>query len=474
MGAVGDHSLLFINRTRHGRYRRCQKQRNEEAAAAEHPIKHRFASDKSHDRCRSTRWVYRNRIAARYKQKTCFALKLDDYIVETFFQKGPIVTKRDDRSLFRRVDQIDIAAVTVELYHGEAVSRFHTDYKASFCPASRVSCRLFANSTNFPFAGADGFQRREVNMRLIHVKGFDHPDGWQSDFDAQGLARSCCEQLEAGGILFFPGIPFDFPARDRDALLSKRQSGLRYHKNISFRPKTGELRGFSSASPDEAIALARIMKNYSANVVNFVERFLAPYANHYALDYASYRPIEEAGRDLSLHKRNDLLHVDAFPTRPTAGNRILRVFTNINPLRSRSWVVGENFPELARRYALRAGLDNITRAHSSLPRKLLRRSGSVLRIFTKGTPRTAYDSFMLHFHDWLKENEDFQKNSTKAPIEFPPGCTWLVYTDYVPHAVLSGQFALEQTFIVHLDGMVTPQQAPIRILERLKGQELAA
>ena len=81
---------------------------------------------------------------------------------------------------------------------------------------------------------------------------------------------------------------------------------------------------------------------------------------------------------------------------------------------------------------------------------------------------------MLHFHDWLKENEEYQRHSPKTAIEFPPGCTWLVYADYVPHAVLTGQFALEQTFIVHLDGMVTPQRTPIRILERLSRQKLAA
>ena len=77
---------------------------------------------------------------------------------------------------------------------------------------------------------------------------------------------------------------------------------------------------------------------------------------------------------------------------------------------------------------------------------------------------------MNHFHNWLKENDDFQKNCVKTAIDFPPGSTWLVYTD-VPHAVLTGQFALEQTFIVHLDGMVTPQRAPIRVLERLEGSE---
>ena len=44
----------------------------------------------------------------------------------------------------------------------------------------------------------------------------------------------------------------------------------------------------------------------------------------------SYRPVEEATRKLRLKARNDLLHVDAFPTRPTNGWRILRCFVLID------------------------------------------------------------------------------------------------------------------------------------------------
>jgi hypothetical protein len=309
-------------------------------------------------------------------------------------------------------------------------------------------------------------------MGLVKVHGFSHPGGWGLNAHKQG--RAYCEQLEAGEILFFPGVPFELTDADRAALLAKKQSGLRYHKNISYRPKTGELRGFSSPAADDVRELTRIMKQYSSEVVRFVERFLVPYRNHYTLDYASYRPLEEAGRDLSLHKRNDLLHVDAFPSRPTGGDRILRVFTNINPNRARSWIVSEGFDRLAAHYAQQAGLERVMQGHQSLPRTLWRGAGSIWRAFRGASSRTAYDAFMLHFHDWLKENELFQRNCPKTAIDFPPGSTWLVYTDFVPHAALTGQFALEQTFIIHLDGMVTPRQAPINILDDLRRQKVAA
>ena len=61
------------------------------------------------------------------------------------------------------------------------------------------------------------------------------------------------------------------------------------------------------------------VRNYSQSVTAFLTGFLSPYNGQWQLDYASFRPQEEEGRDLPTKKRNDLLHVDAFPTRPTGG-----------------------------------------------------------------------------------------------------------------------------------------------------------
>ena len=76
---------------------------------------------------------------------------------------------------------------------------------------------------------------------------------------------------------------------------------------------------------------------------------------------------------------------------------------------------------------------------------------------------------MLSFHDWLKRNRDYQENCRKYYFDLPPGSTWLVFTDVVPHAVLSGRFALEQTMIVSRRSLLRPDRAPASILERLAG-----
>jgi len=93
-------------------------------------------------------------------------------------------------------------------------------------------------------------------------------------------------------------------------------------------------------------------------------------------------------RDLPVHKRNDLLHVDAFPSRPTRGGRILRVFTNLNTTRPRVWATTESFDALARQYAKAAGLQQIAEDDSFLGRTV-QSLGAKLGIGTMS--RTPYD-----------------------------------------------------------------------------------
>lgn len=311
-------------------------------------------------------------------------------------------------------------------------------------------------------------------MSWIHVSGYDYPQGWGQLPDAQERARSYCRQLEEGGILYFDHPPFDLPQADREFLLSRKQSGLRIHKNVSYRPKSDLLRGAANDDPEANQRLQEIMRSYSKNVIDFLDQFLSPYAGKRQIDFASFRPVEEQNRGLPLHKRNDLMHVDSFPTRPTNGGRILRVFTNVNPSQNRVWHVTEPFEGIAKRMANDAGLSRYAASAHSPVRVLRRTIAPIFRtIGVKTIDRSPYDQFMLHFHDWLKENNDYQEKYEKTRIEFPPYSTWMVYTDTVPHAVMSGQFAMEQTFIVPVEAMVAPQKSPLKLLEAMCGTALA-
>jgi hypothetical protein len=192
-------------------------------------------------------------------------------------------------------------------------------------------------------------------MFWTEVTDFHSTQGWDQPSRAGQRSLACCEQLEEGQILFFKKPPFNLPASDCDFLVSQRQSDTRLHKNISYRPKQDILRGWASHGKEDGARMHDVMRSYSQGVVQFLSRLLTPYAAHWGLDFASFRPEEEKGRDLPLHKRNDLLHVDSFPTRPTHGGRILRCFTNVNPTQSRVWVTTDRLPILARNIAKDAG-----------------------------------------------------------------------------------------------------------------------
>jgi hypothetical protein len=205
-------------------------------------------------------------------------------------------------------------------------------------------------------------------------------------------------------------------------------------------------------------------------VTVFLTTFLAPYKANWQLDYASFRPQEEEGRDLPLRRRNDLLHTDAFPTRPTHGARILRFFNNIHPSRTRDWVVSDPFAKIVKQFTPAQIAPQVDSGFSRAAKSLGRGIG--LGAAIPSVKRSPYDDFMMRFHNFLKENPRFQSDCPKYNFEFPPGSSWMVYTDTVPHAVLAGQYALEQTFLVSPDAQVAPGTSPLKVLEGIAGAPL--
>ena len=288
--------------------------------------------------------------------------------------------------------------------------------------------------------------------------------------DEPGPDRGCvlCSELESGNILYFPQTPFEFPDDDIQFLLTRKQTDAAFHKNIAYRPAADRITGVDKSAGPDGDRLRAILRGYSQRSAHFLGELLSPYAGKWKLDFASYRPLEERGRPARLRARNDLPHVDAFPTRPTNGDRILRLFTNLNPTQNRVWITSQTFDVIGPRFAKAIGL---ARPNGG---------GSLQRAFRKiataahlpGANRSPYDDFMHRCHNAMKENAEFQEGCPKQRWEFPPQSTWIVFTDFVSHAVLEGQYALEQTFIVSREAMVRPETSPLAILESLTGYPL--
>jgi len=288
----------------------------------------------------------------------------------------------------------------------------------------------------------------ESIVKEVRVQDWNHP----IDGATRAEAR---EALESGCVLFFPKLSFHIEGTEREFLNSSVANGRA--KNISLDPATGRLQGMSVSGEAER-RLAAMIERFGAGATKLVSELLG-YKN-VERARTSYRPVEVEGRIYSPIKDDRLLHVDAFPSRPMRGRRILRFFSNVAPSRSRNWEVGESFETFAQRF-----LPNV---RPSPPGQswLLEKIG-----VTKGR-RTPYDELMLALHDACKRDSNYQKNGPHAALSFPPGTSWLVFTDQVLHAALGGAFALEQTLHLDVSELSEPDRSPLKVLERMRGRAL--
>lgn len=272
-------------------------------------------------------------------------------------------------------------------------------------------------------------------------------------------------RLERGEVVAFSTSPFELPAGDDAEFLLAQTLASRAHKNISYDPTTGRSGGFARRSRAQSQRLTRILAEFAHRATAWLAGYLPRYSVRWTLDRISYRPLEEATRRLRRKSRNDLLHVDAFPSRPSHGNRILRLFANVNPTQPRVWATSYPFGELLRRYGAAAGLPDSRQPLSTNIKN------TMLRIFNpKRAERSDYDSFMLRFHDYLKNNDQFQEREPKCVWKFPPGSVWLAMTDTCSHAVLSGQYALEHSYFIAPESQVLPDESPSALLGKAAGR----
>ncbi len=280
---------------------------------------------------------------------------------------------------------------------------------------------------------------------------------WRGPFGA-AVRQDAIAALERGRVLFFPHLPFVLRDAERSLLTPELSSGRA--KNISLDP-SGRLK-HDAAAKDQQILLQAMMQRFAADAVALVGGLFPAYAAKLERARTSYRPVEIAGRKYSATKDDTRLHVDAFPTRPMRGRRILRLFSNIHPgALPRVWNVGEPFADMAAKI--------LPRVKPPMPLAAWLRAATWQ---TRGL-RSRYDDLMLGLHDTAKLDMDYQRATPKNEIAFAPGTTWLCYTDQVMHAALSGQFVLEQTFHLDIDAMAEPARAPIGVLEKMTGRALA-
>ena len=267
--------------------------------------------------------------------------------------------------------------------------------------------------------------------------------------------QTAIRALEGGGVLVLPRLSFELSAEELRFLSPTWSDGRA--KNISL--DGAALRGAYGLDQDLG-ALARMIERFGASAGDLVTALFPRYAPYVKRARTSFRPQPAVGRPVSWRKDDARLHIDAFPSRPNHGERILRVFSNVNPGEDRVWRVGEAFATMAQTFLPRIG-----NPLPGVPALL-----AALRV-TKGV-RSEYDHLMLGLHDNAKADLDYQRRCEQQTVHFAPGTTWLCFSDQVMHAAVSGQHMLEQTIHLPVTALYDPGSSPLAILERLCGRRL--
>lgn len=266
-------------------------------------------------------------------------------------------------------------------------------------------------------------------------------------------------ELEQGAVLYFPHLNFRFlPGEER--FLDPRYSDGK-SKNINLRGGEGAVRGANGTEKDLA-DLHALIGRYAASSESLIHALFPEYAPHMTRAGTSLRPSEIAGRPVSWRKDDTRLHVDSFPSNPMLGKRLLRVFHNIDPEAPRVWRVGEPFGDFAQRF--------VPKTHGMWPGQAWLMK--TLHI-TKRT-RSEYDHRMLQLHDLAKADLDYQKSVPQQEFQFPPGATWIVFSDQLLHAAMRGKAMMEQTIYLDPAAIGDRTHSPEAVLSRMLGRPMVA
>ncbi len=280
---------------------------------------------------------------------------------------------------------------------------------------------------------------------------------WTPD-DPPDNGADLARKLESGNVLHFPSLKFQFQENEKQFLDARWSNGSA--KNISLAKEDAPVKG-ASGPAEQLQDLGKMIGRYRQQSLELVRKLFPKYSPNLRPGRTSYRPVLVQGRPASWRKDDSRLHVDAFPSRPTHGERILRVFANVNPNGlPRVWRVGEPFEDMAKRL--------LPRVSSPVP-------GIALLLYavraTK-TLRSPFDHYMLHLHDEMKRDMEYQRSAPQETAEFAPGSVWMCFSDQTSHAAMSGQFMFEQTMHLPVDALYEPERSPLRTLERLTGRRL--
>lgn len=288
-----------------------------------------------------------------------------------------------------------------------------------------------------------------MDGQIVEIVGSD----WRLDTPREEWIHA----LEAGKVLYFPQLAFQ-PQPDERALM--KPALLDPATRSTTLDAEGRLKGVAGSEVERALVLG-MMRRFRQQSEQLVASLLPKYMQGIRFGTTSYRPMQVETRQQSWRADDKRLHVDAFAGRPNHGERILRVFANVNPEGvPRVWRVGEPFEDAARRFLPR--MEKYRRWHALYLRA----------VFKTKKVRSEYDHLMLQLHDCMKQDMGYQETCPQVTMPFPAGSVWVCFSDQTTHAAMAGQHMMEQTMNLPVQYQYDPASSPLGILSRIVGHEL--
>jgi hypothetical protein len=284
------------------------------------------------------------------------------------------------------------------------------------------------------------------------------------------------DALEAGEVVYFAQCPIALPTeRDLEWLRSGLGAGLKA-KNLSYHPESDSVPRFE-ADAETKIRVENLLRAHGKRVAELWHRMLPDFVPGSTFGTTSFRPVEEEGRNLKPRSSNELVHIDAGAYGATDGARILRFFVNVHPTRDRVWGTKGSFEQIMQRHpplwaAAKGGKRRVPVQKGPLDRVfsgLIAGASKVYPLF-RVIDSSPYDRSMRRIHNYMKETSSFRDDSSDyREIRFPPMSAWMVFTDGISHAALSGQYAFVSTALIPLANCRRFERTPYGILAAASG-----
>ena len=215
-------------------------------------------------------------------------------------------------------------------------------------------------------------------------------------------------------------------------------------KNASYDPASGRLGG-TSATGRDAETLRAFIHRFSESAASLVGRLLPAYRDRIARGRASFRPAEIAGTPDDVAEGRH-----AAARGQLSGDAVRRP---PHPARVQQREPRGARARVAPRRRLRGGRAPLraAAARAAARHRPSARAGARDEDAAVGLRRA--DAAAARPHEGRRR---VSEGSPQSRVDLPAGSTWLAFTDQVSHAATSGQYQLEQTFLLPVDAMGEP------------------